>query len=854
MIGGRLLARASLRFLLRHPVSALVPLVGVALGVAVVLGMELGCAGALASMRSASQSVAGSATHRVEGTGRPLAPELLAELRAVVGHDRAAPVIQRDVLVADRPAELLRVLGVDPFSEARFRPYLEGAESPYDLACFLTEPGAALLGSATARRLDLETGDVLGIRAGGRLAELTVIGLLDPADDLARRWLDGLVVCDLATAGELWGPPWGLDHVDLVLPHDEALRADLVDRLARILPADARLAPAGAASERLAELTRSFRENLRALSLLSLFVGAFLVYSAVSFWVVQRRETIGSLRCVGTTRGQVLTTVLVEAAAIGVLGSTVGLALGFGLSRGLLDLVTRTINELYVPVAVRDPVVEPRSLATAFALGLGLAVVAALVPALEAVRQPPRRARRRSLAHEGAVRHERLRQAAALGAVAVSVAALSQAARGVAYGYLGLFGLLGAACLVLPTASRVLLRGGVPLARLVGGRTAVLAVRGAVSSLPRTWIATAALMAALAATTAIGIVIATFRGSVETWVANTLVADVYASPPSTVRTRASRAPIDPEVVRRFRDAPGVRDLYLYRRIDALASRGPLELVSVSPPSGAACPYLFLEGDETQAWSSFLAGEALLVSEPLANRWGLAVGDRIELRTPTGLLDVPIGGVFVDYTSSQGHAVLGREPFVTRYRDGGLSSVALELESDSDPELVIDELRRRLPADASMAFFSNRGLREDTLEVFDRTFEITDVLRLLTLVVAACGTFSALLGLALDRRAELGVLRAIGATPGQVFRLVAAWSAALGAVAGVVALPVGVLMAWVLIHFVNRPSFGWSMLGLEVRAMPLVVTVALATGIALAAALYPAWRASRVSPATALREE
>jgi putative ABC transport system permease protein len=149
--------------------------------------------------------------------------------------------------------------------------------------------------------------------------------------------------------------------------------------------------------------------------------------------------------------------------------------------------------------------------------------------------------------------------------------------------------------------------------------------------------------------------------------------------------------------------------------------------------------------------------------------------------------------------------------------------------------------------------SNRALREASLEIFDRTFAVTVVLRFLATIVAVVGVLSALMALGLERAREIGVLRAQGFTPREVWSLVTAQTGVMGLVAGLLAIPVGIVLAVVLIFVINQRSFGWT-LGLEVAPGLLLQAVLLAVGAALLAGLYPARRLARLPVPAALRDE
>ncbi len=289
----------------------------------------------------------------------------------------------------------LTVLGVDPFAEAPFRSYVPRSGGTVDLSAFLTEPGAALLTRRTARALGVGVGDSLDVVVEGVTRRLRAVALLEPEDEGRARALDGLVLTDISTAQELLGQEGRLSRIDLKLPGGEAGEAWL-SRLRPLLPEGAEVVRPRARGNAVEQMTRAFRTNLTALSLLALVVGTFLIYNTMTFSVVQRREQLGRLRAVGITRGELFTLVLGEAAVLGVVGTVAGLLLGVLLGRGLVELVTRTLNDLYFTVSVRGLSLEPSTLAKGLLLGLGATLAAALLPAWEAARSAPAVTLRRS--------------------------------------------------------------------------------------------------------------------------------------------------------------------------------------------------------------------------------------------------------------------------------------------------------------------------------------------------------------------------------------------------------------------------------------------------------------------------
>ena len=253
------------------------------------------------------------------------------------------------------------------------------------------------------------------------------------------------------------------------------------------------------------------------------------------------------------------------------------------------------------------------------------------------------------------------------------------------------------------------------------------------------------------------------------------------------------------------------------------------------------------------WPAFEDGQAVIISEPYAYHHELQVEDCVRLRTERGEHAFPVAGIFTDYGSDQGLVMLSRQTYEQFWDDRGISSLGLYVTPERNVAAMVASLRGLVDAEQEVLIGSNRALREASLDIFDRTFTITSVLHVLTTAVAFVGVLSALMALQLERERELGVLRAIGFTPRQVWGLITAQTGLMGLVAGLLALPVGMMLASVLVFVINRRSFGWT-LQLEIVPNMLLEAVCLALLAALLAGLYPACKMARTSPALALREE
>lgn len=847
----RLLRKASLRHLFGHPAQLALSVLGVALGVAVVVAMDLAIQSSREAFRVSTETVAGRATHAVVAAVGGVDDQVFTRIRMEAGLREAAPVVEGVASSPALPGMALRVLGVDPFSEGPFRPFLAGGSTGVDVSALLTVPNAVVMSATTAAEAGVTPGDTLTVQVEGRERRLPVVGVLDPMDRLARLGLRDLLVMDVSSAQELTGSLGSVSRIDLRVPVGPEGDAAL-SRVEGVLPEGLRLEATGTRTAALTGMIRAFDLNLTALSLLGLVFGMFLIYNAMTFSVVQRREMMGSLRALGVTRREVVTGILREAAWVGSAGAALGVALGVLLGRGLVHMVTRTINDLYFVVSVEGLALPVEVLAKGAALGLGATLLAALPPALEAANAPPRVAQLRSVVESAARRA--VPRAAAMGAVlfVAGAALLAVPTRALLVSFVALFLVILGMALLVPLGTVLLVGALRPWLARGAGILGTMASRGVVTALSRTAPAVASLVVAVSVTVGLGIMIQSFRGTLTRWLEGTLQADVYVSLPSTQASRAAGT-LDVALLDALRAHPRVSGWSTYRGVDVAGAEGVMRLVALDLHPRGEASFDFESGGGGEAFRSFRQEGAVLVSEPFAYRRGLAVGDTVAIPGARGTGRYPIAGVFHDYASDQGVVMMARTAYDEAFDDPGVTSLGLFLDEGADGEAVVRELTDLVPPGQTVSVRTNAALRDGSLEVFDRTFQVTAVLRLLAFVVAFVGVLSALMALELERGRELGVLRANGLTPRQVWRLITTQTGIMGAVAGVLAVPMGLVLSWVMIYVVNKRSFGWT-LRMEVGVDVLAQAMALAVVGALLAGLYPAWRMSRTSPAAALRGE
>lgn len=855
----------------RRPLQSLFLVLGVAIGVAMIVAIDLANGSAARAFELGTETVTGRATHQIVGGPSGLDEQIYTRLRREVGYRNSAPVVESYVTALELDAQPLRLLGIDPFAEAPFRSYLgamnqNATPAPAYLAAFMVQPNTILLSTEVAERYGLAVGDPLTVQAGSRRQELTIVGLLAPSDDLSRRALSGLLITDIATAQEIFDRVGRLDRIDLLVGNNAAGVAAL-QQIAAILPPSARIEASAARSGTVNEMTAAFSLNLTALSLLALVVGMFLIYNTVTFSVVQRRPVLGALRSLGMTRREIYLLILLEAGLLGLLGTLLGLGLGLILGRGAVQLVTQTVNDLFFVVAVREIQIPPLTLIKGGVIGVVAALLAAAIPAFEATSVPPAGALKRSDIED---RTRQFLPWVSLGAVALLALGIALLLPEwnlvVAFG--GLFAVILGGALLTPLLTLLLMSG---LQRLSVHRLDVIsrmAPRTVIRSLSRTAVAVAALMVAVSVIIGVGVMIGSFRSTVEAWLEDVLQADIFISPPSLNANQVSTT-LDPAVVTQLQALPGVARTASTRGVDVLAYLQPADLAQTQTDrivttgtqvrlialsedlAGADRHYRDAVGDWQATWRAVEAG-SVIINEPMANRFHLQVGNELALQTDRGVERFSIAGIAIDFDVRLVVSIY--DPIYRRFwEDRAISAIALHVAPDVDVEQKVAEIRTLFAGQQALLVRSNRGTRQNALEVFDRTFAITIALQLLATLVAFIGILSTLMSLQLERSREIGVLRATGMTRYQLWRLSLLETGLIGSTAGLIAMPMGLVLAAILIYIINLRSFGWT-LQMQLRPEHFLQAFFVALGAALLAGLYPAWRMGQMQPATAVRSE
>jgi putative ABC transport system permease protein len=262
---------------------------------------------------------------------------------------------------------------------------------------------------------------------------------------------------------------------------------------------------------------------------------------------------------------------------------------------------------------------------------------------------------------------------------------------------------------------------------------------------------------------------------------------------------------------------------------------------------------FEGGDAEKRMERVFRGEAIAVTESFARRWHLRAGMNLSFLTPKGVESVPIAGVYADYSRDQGTVLMAGSRFAQSWEDPGPQSLAVYLKPGAAPGDVAKEFLARFSARGEFVTYFNRALRSRIFQIFDETFAVTHVLRGIALIVAVIGIFLSVTTFVAERVRETGMLRAVGASRGQVAALFITEAGLIGVAAGLLGIVTGLAVALVLTWVMNPAFFGWT-IHLHIPYAAIIATPVWIIAATIVAAWWPAWRGAHERIATAVREE
>jgi len=828
----KIVTKSFLRYLTRRRSLSLLQLMGIACGVAAVIGMVLSARSALSSFSDAVSFLQGKATHLIERPAGTMDEKILPDLMHDPAVRNLSPVIDRRLRLED--GNLIRVLGIDPFLDQHIRPELShppftqrrGGKRERNMEFFLDDR-AVFLEARLAGQMGISPGHDIKTSRG----LLRVIGTFpNPSGE-------PLILMDIAHAQEIFDLPGQVDHVDLILDNEADFRSRWETGF--------RIQSSLERRETFSAMVGAFRLNLEAMSLMALFVAVFLIYNTTMFTVVSRRKDAGILRSLGAERHEITLAFLAEILILGTTGGAIGSILGYLLSHFLTTIIGSTISNLYFFLRPTPPAWSLLIPLSGILLGCGASLLGSILPLVELARTDPVEALRGRSASRRSGKTTLKAAYAGLVVLMISLVILLASGKQIYMAYAATFGFL----LGLSLLTGIILVYATPVLKIllyrIGGLSGKVAAGNIRQNLGRSGVAVAAFMVALSMSIGLASMIGSFRESLVWWMETQLRGDLYVS-----NATETEVPLDfYEEVRSIKAIDGVD---AYRKVKILFQGRTAYIAAINAPVlQRFARFSWLEGGD-EHWEAVKSG-GVIISESFARNFNVRPGDTIALEGIGGAVQLRVEAAYYDYSTEHGLIMMDRRTYLALFNDHAINSMAVFIDpANPRRQELLDTVKEKALA-RGLPVFTQKQFYNSILEVFDSTFAVTRSMRIMAIIIAFFGIAGALMTLFIERQRDFGILRALGFSTGQVSSMTLMEAIGMGMVSFVLSSAVGTLLALILIRVINLRSFNWTIF-FHIQWQPYIYTALTALLASLGAALYPIWKVRRNYPQMQIREE
>ncbi len=848
------------RNLATRKARTLLTALGIALGVAAMVATGVVRESATRSVADMFDQAAGRADLAVTTAlvgivgGEGFDAAALERVRAVDGVEEAAPLLQVTTLpiaqMDDWEYSFISgnfsgavFYGVDPASSRAMGHYRVKAGDDLDAA----RGDAILLAESYAQELGLSLGDTLELAAPDGQARFTVIGLL-ASDGLARLNHGQVGVMQLGTAQSAFQRPGRLDQIDVVAASGTDVDG-LRQRLQTPLGAGFRVSRPATKGALVDQMLQSISFGMGFIGTLALVVGGFLIYNTFAMTVAERTRELGLLRALGTGRRQIVGLVLAEATLLGLIGSGLGVPLGLGMAAGMQKIAGAVVNADLTAL-----VVLPEHVVSGVLVGLVVALGASLAPALRAGRVPVVEAIQHRRRHDGQISRRQLKVGLVL-AVPSFIATVGYLVHPLDVPFEPAFSVL----ITLLVGAGLLIPVLIPsLERLAGRALGLFGVEGQLGGRNlarnpgRAALTAGALMFGLASVIVIGGVFSSAKKLTVDYMEKTLAAELWVYAPQRMpRGLAAELEALPEVTL-ARPAALIPTRFIPP--DPAQPEAAIIFGALDPERSKDLDFYFASGlaSEEEAIARWVKGGAVFIASPLREWYGLDVGDTIRLHTLEGPVDFEVAGVTLNLRAS-GYSVSGVYDDAARYFNVDQAEIfAVNLVPGADAMAVGRQITQRWGDTYNLKFETQADFTRRSRQLSDSYAAMSDTAVLVGVLVAALGVANTLLMNVLERRREIGMLRSLGMTQGQIIRMVLSESVAMGALGGALGMVLGVWLS----RFAVASSASVSGYDLPyvfpLQALGTCVLIALV--VPLVAGLWPASQGARVNVVEAMRSE
>ena len=848
------------RYYFRSFTQSILAVLGVAVGIAVFVAVDLANDSAKQSFRNSAVSIFGDTEFQLMGSTSGISENVYsdvvksAELQPLLNIIR--PIIDKQITLTDSNGveDKYRLLGINVINENVLSgnnkygiDFLNSSQTSFN---FFAE-NQVFVSSILASKKQLSIADEFLVEDTNN--KISIVGFFQGDNSLQRELMQNVIITDISVAQNITNSNGILTRIDISSVYDQNEKIAL-DKWFSLLPSGVQLIPSYTYSEARKSITKSFDTNLLALSLLALLVGLYLIYNMMTFSIHRRKNLFGTLRAIGVTKNEIFFLVLVEGLLIGLIGAIFGIMLGILLAYFLLGLISSTINYQFFSSSPNSIALDITIIYQALILGISGSIVSVLIPAWSASRIQPRELI--DIYGKYSTYNKYHMVLFFLGLLLCSIGYLITLApiTNLIIGFIAMFLVIVGLSLTVPTTTQIVLLIISSILEKIGRPTIVtLSVETIKNSLNTIAICIAALSVSIAMTIGIGCMIQSFRATVEEWLNQSLVADIYIAPP-TLSFGQDLKGIDDEFIKYVSDIPEIEYISQLGSFEIFKDGYLLNLIVVDSAEKIFDEVIQLkEGEKKDIWNDFVQTDSILISEPLAFQKNIQINDTFDILTDTGLKSFTVRGIYYDYSSTSGIAMVSKQVYDNYWNNSKVTSLALYLNDSQNSEVVFNKLLDKFDTDWDLQIISSKKLNNASMEIFDKTFEITFVLRSISLIVAFIGILGAISAIILSRAREFSILKSIGFTNNQLRTIIGNQTFIIGVISGLISIPLGIIITNLLIQIINKQSFGWS---IPMQLLPSVFVEGIMVAIlsSVLASIYPSIKISRNNIRKALMGE
>ena len=858
----RLMLQLSIRAIQRRPLRTILSMLGIMIGVAGILALGITNEASIRAINDIfTQSSGRTDLMIIPASGSTaLAENVLIKADRLASVEMVLPISMAQTSLAGEAnggtldlsffgmdSSGLLLHGIDPILDYAARDY------KITQGRFLSneEPGfEVVFVEDFAEEEEIEIDEYVEIITPNGLEKLKVVGLI--AKSGPGNTNNGVFgVVPIGTAQQMFNRRGEYDQLDILLSEkdQDQVEASRVELQARLGDGVSVTYPAGQ-GQRMQQMLSNYQIGLNFLSGIALFVGAFLIYNAFAMTVVERTREFGMLRTVGMTRKQIVIQVIMEALTQGLIGSVLGAVVGILGARGLTSLMGPLLgadiaSDLSIPIDV---------LILSMGVGIFVTITSALVPSIQAGRVSPISALRvRGKSQEGWITRSGWK--VGLGMLIFSTILLIWNPFSFdpqfILGSLTVFLMFGGVTLLIPGTIHIWEKITRPLTRAAYGNSGLIGSRNTERAKVRTTLTLVALLIGVAMVLIVRIMTGAFASDLIEWIGAYLGGDIYVH--SNVSLRA-------DLASQLNGVSGVSAAtpIHYQEVEVQTSGGDEEMITfmaVDPPTySRVTNFVFADSDidEMIALTELNSGGSIFISSVMAEKYNLGRGDELLIKTRGGYKPFNVSAVVVDFYN-QGLVVTGNRHDLRRYfRSNQVSTILIKAEQETEIASLMANIDQIYGKRYLLSLESNENVRASIFTLLNQAFMMFDVMGVLAVIIASLGIINTLTMNIMERTQEIGMLRAIGMTRGQVIKMVLSEAGLMGVIGGLIGLLFGVLLSRIFLAGMTAMS-GYK-LDFIVPAGGVVIGLVIALGISQLAAFQPARKAAKTNVLEAIRYE